>query len=136
MVTTKALSQVLEDLARLADGDISVEPGRRAGSTGPSRSRPPANGALPPGAAKTRRRRIAQVPRVANDRQPAEPAASAAAQPKGPAGLRRANGASQPPATEVELKLLITPDQMSALINSPPIVAHAHNKGTARTLKD
>src|SRR5262245_29302939 len=136
MATTRELSQVLEDLARLADRDITVGPGRGAESSGPSRSTLPARRDWPPAGSKARRRRIAEVPGVANDRQPAEPAASAAAKPKGPPGLRRANGASQPPATEVELKLLVTPDQMSALIDSPPIAAHARNKGSARILKD
>ena len=58
-----------------------------------------------------------------------------AAQPEEPPGIR-ANGASQPLATEVELKLLTAPDEMSALIDSPAMVAHAHNKGATRILKD
>jgi inorganic triphosphatase YgiF len=37
---------------------------------------------------------------------------------------------------EVELKLLVEPEQLTALIDSPPIVAHAHNKGTVRLLND
>jgi inorganic triphosphatase YgiF len=37
---------------------------------------------------------------------------------------------------EVELKLLVEPEQLTTLIDSPPIVAHARNKGTVRLLKD
>jgi triphosphatase len=37
---------------------------------------------------------------------------------------------------EVELKLLVEPEQLTTLIDSPPMVAHAHNKGTVRLLKD
>ncbi len=39
---------------------------------------------------------------------------------------------SLPPATEVELKLLAEPECLAELDRSPPMVAHARNKGTVR----
>ena len=50
--------------------------------------------------------------------------------------IRRADDRSRPPSTKTELKLLVDPEGLATLIDSPPIVAHARNKGTVRVLKD
>src|SRR5215813_7601707 len=131
MATTKALSQVLENLARLGDGDVSAGPERADASAKRARSTPVRR---PSRESKAPRRRIAGAPKAPNGRDPAEPAASEASQPSRPP--HPANGASHPPATEVELKLQVAPEELATLIHSPPIVAHAQNKGSARIFKD
>ena len=45
-------------------------------------------------------------------------------------------GAPTSPSTEIELKLLVEPDQVPVLIDAPIIAAHARSKGTVRLLKD
>jgi inorganic triphosphatase YgiF len=134
MATSKALSQILEGLARLGDPGVSIGPAHDADLAGAPWTKPLASGDAVARQPKARRRRPAAVqkaPRENGQRGiPPDPP------PERATRIRPANGASHPPVTDVELKLLVAPDELAALIESPPIVAHAQNKGTARVLKD
>src|SRR5262249_42588344 len=53
-----------------------------------------------------------------------------------PASRERIDSGARSPSINVELKLWVDPGQLAQLIDSPPIVAHARNKGTVRHFKD
>jgi triphosphatase len=54
----------------------------------------------------------------------------------GGAPVDRGGAGSHSPYVEVALKLLVEPQQLATLAESPPIAAHARNKGTVRLLND
>ena len=136
MATLKAPTQTVEDLT-VAEPDLrdtsTVGPERPVQPNGGSRSGSAAPNGGPHGGSKTARRRITGTPKA---RSSAEHETSAESQRNGLLPVHRADGGVHPPFTEIELKLLAEPEQLTALIDSPPIVAHAHNKGTARLLTD
>src|SRR5262249_43381917 len=58
------------------------------------------------------------------------------APPKRPSTVRRSNRASRASSGELELNLIVDPDALATLMDSPPIAAHARKKGAVRFLKD
>jgi hypothetical protein len=107
---------------------------REAPSTGGSQSaRSRSSRESPTGPAP---RRTVETRQPRGSHRPPQDVASAAPQSNEPLPIHWADGGSRPPSTEVELKLLVEPEQLTTLIDLSPIVAHAHNKGTVRLLMD
>jgi inorganic triphosphatase YgiF len=142
MSTAKAVTQIpQEDLAPVERGhggapaepleqETQFTPDSKSSRTGASNGQPGGQIAVlsRPGAGKSDR-----ALRARDGRGPAEDGGS------GMPAHERARvqrGAPTSPSTEIELKLLIEPDQVPGLIDAPIIAAHARSKGTVRLLKD
>ena len=139
MANTKVLTQILEDLAspqQLEHRDIisvqpECEPSRsealRLASTRYPRSVEPSD---------VGRHRTARSLQVPGDR-PLGQRSSAGTRLAGlpPVhGVDRGGPLSSSP--DFDLKLVVEPGQMAALLDSPPVVTYARNKGAARLIKD
>ena len=149
MPTTKAVIQIPEE--DLVPGERGREPDRRGSSpVGPEGTAQSTIGshaaALSAGngegttqieAPRQRGgRRSNRILKARNGRPTAENGNAEKAQPSAPARLSLAGQASHPSSTEVELKLLVEPEQLGRLNDAPVIAAYARNKGTVRLLKD
>jgi triphosphatase len=143
MPTTRALTQIPEDLAPAERGRVdapAVGPEHDVPSSAGSQAAPSASNSEPAARVEAPRRRPSgktnRELKARNGGHREGNGASGTPQLHEPARISFAGPGFHPPSTEVELKLLVEPEQLAVLVDAPVIAAHARNKGTVRLLKD
>jgi triphosphatase len=143
MARAKTLTQILEGLGAFGPGDVDPPAGGSGGQADPELPKSLRSAVSDTaeelrsggGSADVSHRRIAAPDQPASAVAPGADGTPAPLGPDRPSIVHRAQRGASPRGSEFKLKLLAEPEQLAKLIDSPPIAAHARNRGTVRLLK-